>query len=91
MSGSDSPVYSIAEIAEHSTMNDAWIALDGAVFDITDFLDDESNHPGGFTLLKEHLGTDISTVFRDDTVHPHTTQAFDMLEIYWIGQLATYL
>lgn len=56
----DEESYTISQISEHNEIDDAWVVLDGIVYDISDFLEDESNHPGGITLILEWLGKDIS-------------------------------
>ena len=50
---------SYEELKEHSTYFDAWIAIDGIVYDITDFI---PNHPFGDTF-RGSLGTDCSGLF----------------------------
>ncbi|MGK7927966.1 MAG: fatty acid desaturase [Spirulina sp.] len=47
------------ELKEHSSYSDAWIAIDGIVYDITDFVD---KHPFGDTF-RGTLGTDCSGLF----------------------------
>jgi len=32
------------EVAQHKAKNDVWLAIDGKVYDVTEFL---SEHPGG--------------------------------------------
>lgn len=54
------PTYCHSEVTTHNTPASAWISLNGIVYDITDFIEDERNHPGGMTLVKEWLGKDIS-------------------------------
>ncbi len=55
--------YTLDEVAEHNEKDDAWIALDGVVYDISDYLEDPANHPGGTILISEFLGKDISVMF----------------------------
>ncbi|MEM9540120.1 MAG: fatty acid desaturase [Cyanobacteria bacterium P01_E01_bin.42] len=50
---------SYAELKEHSSYSDAWIAIDGIIYDITDFID---RHPFGDTF-RGILGTDCSGFF----------------------------
>lgn len=52
--------YTLDEVSGHNSRDDAWIVLEGQVYDITDFLEDDSQHPGGIILILEHLGEDIT-------------------------------
>jgi len=47
------PTFSLAEVAKHMSKADAWIVIDGKVFDVTEFLED---HPGGPEIMFEHVG-----------------------------------
>jgi hypothetical protein len=46
-------VISLAELRRHASPDDAWVAIRGVVYDITDFI---ASHPGG-TALAPALGT----------------------------------
>ncbi|KAI9337915.1 acyl-dehydrogenase domain-containing protein [Zopfochytrium polystomum] len=59
-SSSALPTFSLADVAAHATESDAWIAVDGKVYDVTDFLD---AHPGGKRILAQHLGKDATKQF----------------------------
>ena len=37
-----------AQVAKHNTPNDAWISVDGKVYDVTKW---EESHPGGKNIL----------------------------------------
>jgi cytochrome b involved in lipid metabolism len=50
---------SVDEIAKHSTESDAWIIVDGKVYDVTDYID---LHPGGDAILR-NAGLDSSEGF----------------------------
>eukprot|EP00027_Filamoeba_sp_ATCC50430_P000705 CAMPEP_0168548240 /NCGR_PEP_ID=MMETSP0413-20121227/4456_1 /TAXON_ID=136452 /ORGANISM="Filamoeba nolandi, Strain NC-AS-23-1" /LENGTH=71 /DNA_ID=CAMNT_0008578531 /DNA_START=77 /DNA_END=289 /DNA_ORIENTATION=- len=67
--------YTLEAVSEHNTQDDAWIALEGQVYDITDFLEDPSQHPGGIILILEHLGEDITKIFHDADIHAHSPKA----------------
>lgn len=73
-----------AEVAKHNSADDAWVIVDGAVYDVTSFLE---SHPGGLSVTEEHLGTDVSRLIRSDEVHSHSSTAFEILEQYKIGVL----
>lgn len=47
------------EVARHKTPADCWVAVDGGVYDVTQFL---PGHPGG-PVLQERCGTDTSAMF----------------------------
>ncbi|KAJ3115588.1 hypothetical protein HK100_001299 [Physocladia obscura] len=53
-------IFTSTEIAAHNTETDAWILVDGKVFDITHFID---AHPGGRRILLPLLGKDASKQF----------------------------
>ncbi|KAJ3322641.1 hypothetical protein HDV06_002855 [Boothiomyces sp. JEL0866] len=70
------------EVAKHNTVDDAYVILQDTVYDITDYLEEET-HPGGTILLKEYLGKDITTVFKE--TYPHSKDALELLKFYEIG------
>ena len=57
-----------SEIAQHSTLDDLWIVVDGVVYDMTEFIQG-GDHPGGEDIPLEYGGKDAS-LFWDD-VHGH--------------------
>lgn len=56
---------SYEELKKHSTYSDAWIAIDGIVYDITNFIHE---HPFGDTF-RGILGTDCSGLFSSAHIH----------------------
>lgn len=76
--------YTLGEVANHSSFNDAWVAVDGKVYNITLFL---KSHPGGMPITKEYLGKDISDVIHTTNVHQHSATAYAMLQDFHIGYL----
>jgi len=80
--------YTLDDVAKHNTAKDAWVALNGWVLDITFFF---PLHPGGGDILKGHIGTDISKVFRDPKEHIHSIAANNLLKKFRIGYLKDVL
>lgn len=73
--------YELSEVAKHTQLNDAWIAVDGLVLDVTRFL---STHPGGPEILLEAVGRDASKDFEEVG---HSSEAREKLREFQIGRL----
>ncbi|EPZ30990.1 acyl-CoA dehydrogenase NM domain-like protein [Rozella allomycis CSF55] len=52
--------FTLEEVSKHKSANDIWIAINGNVYDVTNWLID---HPGGRAILLKHGGTDASEQF----------------------------
>lgn len=52
--------YSLDEVAKHNKDDDVWVAINGQVLNVTDFLDD---HPGGRKAILLYKGKDASEEF----------------------------
>jgi len=79
--------YMLADIANHATSNDCWLAIEGKVYDVTNFI---SVHPGGQAIL-QGCGTDATTLYDTRPMGsgtPHSQRARDLLANYYIGDLA---
>ena len=72
--------FTAADVAKHNKADDAWLIIDGKVYDVTDFVED---HPGGDSILNE-VGKDSSAGFHGDQ-HPETVA--EAVEEYYIGEL----
>jgi ferredoxin-NADP reductase len=53
-------VISLLELQSHSTLDDAWCAIAGRVYDVTPYLD---YHPGGAVIFAQVLGDDATDAF----------------------------
>ena len=73
--------YTLDEVSEHNTEEDAWIVVNNNVYDITDFL---MKHPGGESVLLQVAGTDASEYFNE--LH-QASILDDYGEDYKIGEL----
>jgi len=49
-----------SEVSQHKSDKDAWLIIDGGVYDVTPFL---VNHPGGKKILLNACGKDSSKQF----------------------------
>ena len=50
------------ELSEHCTRQDAWLAINGAVYDVTDYID---VHPGGWDEIIKGAGIDATSLFNE--------------------------
>ena len=74
-------IISLAEVADHSSFDDAWTVIYDKVYDVTDYLD---LHPGGQEVLLEYVGYDSTVAFRGVA---HSKAAFRSLDKYCVGIL----
>lgn len=73
----------IAEVAQHDDSASCWIAVEGTVYDVTDWLPD---YPGGPATLLAICGTDATQAFGEQ--QGATAEATERLIQYAIGALA---
>jgi len=59
-SAKELPLCTLDDVAKHNKEDDAWIILDGLVYDVTKFIPD---HPGGEIILKGLAGMDATIPF----------------------------
>ncbi|KOX68616.1 Cytochrome b5 reductase 4 [Melipona quadrifasciata] len=57
-------IVTLSELASHNKKNDAWIAIRGIVFNVTQYMD---FHPGGIDELMRGVGKDATKLF--ESVH----------------------
>lgn len=76
----------LEEIAKHATQDDCWMAINGNVYDVTDFI---SSHPGGQAIVFG-CGKDATELFenRANNKGPHSEMARSLLPQFLIGELA---
>jgi len=72
--------YTKEDVAKHCKEDDAWIIVDGKVYDVTEFV---PLHPGGDSILN-HVGGDSTEGFKGPQ---HPASVWDLLLKYHIGEL----
>ncbi|KAL8917681.1 MAG: hypothetical protein Q9208_007807 [Pyrenodesmia sp. 3 TL-2023] len=80
------PNFTAKEVAAHNKSESCWVTLGPKVFDVTDFLE---SHPGGGDLIMEYAGKDVSEIMQDEVQHLHSENAYDALDEFLIGFVAT--
>lgn len=85
-SGTPSPVatgsYSLAEVAEHKTPDSCWAAINGDVYDLTQWI---NGHPGGPNAIRSICGTEASVIFNNR--HGSMREPMEKLPSFMIGTL----
>lgn len=74
--------YTLADIESHDNEEDCWMAVDGKVYEVTDFI---GEHPGGDKILLG-CGKDASSLFESQPKH-ESDRAKAALEAHEIGTL----
>lgn len=86
-SAADNENFTLENIANHNKETDCYLAINNKVYNVTDFI---PTHPGGQAIL-QGCGTDATTLFETRPMGsktPHSQNARDLLQLYYIGDLA---
>nr|POF23967.1 ceramide very long chain fatty acid hydroxylase scs7 [Quercus suber] len=86
MPGRTLPTLPSAEVASHNTSQSCYVTVGTKVYDLTSFLED---HPGGPELILDYAGKDVKEAMEDPVSHTHSESAWEMLDDYIIGFVAT--
>jgi 4-hydroxysphinganine ceramide fatty acyl 2-hydroxylase len=86
MPGRTLPTIPQADVASHNTAKSCYVTVGAKVYDITPFLDD---HPGGGDLIVDYGGKDVKEIMDDTASHFHSESAWEILDDYLIGFVAT--
>ena len=76
--------YTLAEVAKRNTQTECWVAIDGGVYDLTDWI---RQHPGGSGSIRALCGTDGTNQFISQ--HGGESRPFSTLDRYYLGPLAS--
>lgn len=75
--------YTLKQVAEHATLDDCWMAIDGAVYDFTAYV---PNHPTPAFVLEKWCGKDATEGMRTKGYgRDHSPAAWAMMEGYRVG------
>lgn len=86
MASSKLPTLPQADVFSHNTPKSCYVSIGPKVYDVTTFVED---HPGGGDLVLEYGGKDVTEIMADEISHSHSESAYEMLEDYLIGFVAT--
>jgi L-lactate dehydrogenase (cytochrome) len=53
---------SLTELARHNQETDAWLAVNGTIWDVTGFV---AEHPGGEAIIRKYFGKDASDAYNE--------------------------
>lgn len=84
---SEVKTYTLADISQHAIETDCWMAVEGKVYNVTDFV---GKHPGGKAILGG-CGKDATILFNERPTNnkgPHPDEAREILKTFEIGTLA---
>lgn len=83
----DSPaVFDLGEVAEHDSLDDCWMVIEGKVYDFTDYV---GQHPAPPSVLEPWCGKQATEGMRTKGIgRDHSPAAWAMLDDYRIGKLA---
>jgi cytochrome b involved in lipid metabolism len=73
-----SKVFTVSEVAKHSTKNDCYLIINKKVYNVSSFID---SHPGGAQRIISNCGTEVTGIF----AAIHSNFAWDLLVKYYIG------
>jgi cytochrome b involved in lipid metabolism len=77
--------YTLAEIAEHNTLEDCWMAIEGKVYDFSDYI---PQHPTPPSVMQPWCGQEATEGMRTKGYgRDHSPAAWAMMEPYLIGEL----
>ncbi|MFP4207603.1 MAG: cytochrome b5 domain-containing protein [Wenzhouxiangella sp.] len=83
--GADPASFTMAEVAEHDTLDDCWMVIEGEVYDFTDYIPE---HPSPARVMAPWCGEEATEGMRTKGIgRDHSPAAWAMMEDYRIGEL----
>ncbi len=77
--------YTLTEVARHDTLEDCWMAIDGKVYDFSDYI---PKHPTPPAIMEPWCGKEATEGMRTKGYgRDHSPAAWAMMESYLIGEL----
>ena len=78
-------IYTLSDVAEHTSEDDCWMAIEGKVYDLSAYL---AKHPAGPGTMSPWCGQEATDGTRTkDVGSDHSSFAWQILEDYLIGTL----
>jgi cytochrome b involved in lipid metabolism len=85
-SATEAAQHSLSEVASHDRLDDCWLVIRGAVYDVTDYV---GRHPAPDDVLAAWCGREATEGMETKgRGREHSARAWRMLERYRIGTLA---
>lgn len=75
--------YTISDVRDNDSASSCWAAIDGSVYDLTDWI---NRHPGGASRIISLCGTDATTAFNG--MHGGQSRPESTLDGYLLGPLS---
>ncbi len=77
--------WTLVEVARHNQAADCWMAIDGAVYDLTAYL---PQHPSNPAIILPWCGKEATEAYHTKTKgRPHSSHADQLLSTFHIGRL----
>jgi cytochrome b involved in lipid metabolism len=75
-----------ADVVGHNSVSDCWLIISNRVYDVTQYI---PMHPGGTNTIRPYCGKESTQAFTNRGGDGrHSTNAWNMLENYYIGDFA---
>lgn len=77
----DTTGLTLEEIAKHNSVNDCYLIVSGAVYDVTSYI---NQHPGGVKNITSRCGSEASSIFSAI----HSNFAWNLLKNFYVSDVA---